>query len=161
MRVAVSGPRRAGLGAVAAVALLVAGSGAAAAHDQLLSTSPADGAVLATAPASIELVFSKPPIALGAAMVVTGPQGDLLGQLQLADATASQSLPPGLPAGDYVVRWRVTSADGHPISGASTFSSAVVRDRRLKLWNTKPMRRLRRPASASLFNPATCSPASL
>jgi hypothetical protein len=28
---------------------------------------------------------------------------------------------PGAPAGTYTVAWRVTSADGHPISGSFTF----------------------------------------
>ena len=44
-------------------------------------------------------------------------------------------------------------------SGTSTFSSAVVRDSRLKFWKMKPMRRLRICASWSGFKPATSSPA--
>ena len=44
-------------------------------------------------------------------------------------------------------------------SGTSTFSSAVVRDSRLKFWKMNPMRRLRTWASWSGFSPATSSPA--
>ena len=43
---------------------------------------------------------------------------------------------------------------------ATTFSAALVRARRLKLWNTKPMRRLRIRASDGSSSPATSIPSS-
>ena len=36
--------------------------------------------------------------------------------------TAAVKLPAGLKDGTYVVAWRVTSADSHPVSGAFSFS---------------------------------------
>lgn len=107
------------------LALVVGAAGTAGAHDQLLSSTPPDGTVLAAAPGSIELVFNQPPIALGAEVAITGPDGDVtVDELELVDASVSQPLPPGLPNGDYAVAWRVTSSDGHPISGTSTFTVA-------------------------------------
>jgi copper transport protein len=35
--------------------------------------------------------------------------------------TVTWPMPPGLPEGPYIITWRVVSADGHPISGASSF----------------------------------------
>jgi hypothetical protein len=42
---------------------------------------------------------------------------------RLAENTVSQDLQPGAPAGSYTVAWRVTSADGHPVSGAFSFTA--------------------------------------
>jgi copper resistance protein C len=38
----------------------------------------------------------------------------------------TQDLQPGSPAGAYTVDWRVTSADGHPISGSFTFTAEAA-----------------------------------
>jgi hypothetical protein len=35
----------------------------------------------------------------------------------------SEHLQPGSPAGQYTVAWRVTSADGHPVSGRFSFTA--------------------------------------
>ena len=39
------------------------------------------------------------------------------------DNTVAQSIGPDAPAGTYTVQWRVTSADGHPISGTFGFTA--------------------------------------
>ncbi|HEY6796068.1 MAG TPA: copper resistance protein CopC, partial [Kineosporiaceae bacterium] len=47
-------------------------AGAATAHDVLVSTDPADGARVPTAPARIRLTFDEPALAVGSRGQVTG-----------------------------------------------------------------------------------------
>ncbi len=113
--------------AVATVALVLAvvALPTASAHNGLVSTVPATGAALDRTPAAIVLTFDEPAIALGTQIVVTGPTGRMnAGAPELLDSTVSQPLLPGAPAGRYTVDWRVTSADGHPITGQFAFTSA-------------------------------------
>ena len=116
--------RAVGAAAATALALLLLGAPGASAHDQLLGSTPADGAVLAAPPASVDLQLSEPAQALGTQVSVTGPDGQehAAGAPQLVDATVSQPLDTGLAGGDYRVVWRVTSSDGHPISGELAFT---------------------------------------
>jgi len=114
---------------VALLAGLLAVTGVAtpaAAHDSLTGSTPADGSTVDVPPAGVELTFSDPPLALGSEIRVTGPDGRVVnaGDLVLTDTTVSQPLATDLPAGAYAVAWRVTSADGHPISGELTFTAA-------------------------------------
>ncbi|MCX6541446.1 MAG: copper resistance protein CopC, partial [Actinobacteria bacterium] len=97
----------------------------ALAHAQLLSSDPAPGAVLDTAPTSITLVFTEPiEISLGAIRLFDGAGN----QVDIGKATH----PPGhteqvrvalgdLADGSYVVDWRVVSSDSHPVHAAYTF----------------------------------------
>lgn len=112
------------------VALLVpavAGAPAASAHDRLTAATPADGASVATAPAEVALRFSGVVQELGARVVVTGPDGTAVGdgEPRVVDTTLTQPLAADLPAGTYTVGWRVTSGDGHPISGTTSFTVAT------------------------------------
>jgi copper transport protein len=96
-------------------------AGRAEAHAVLLASEPADRAVLATAPAEIRLQFDEPvqPIVLrmldGEGRVVATGAGPAAMDLRL-------TLPPGLAAGPYVVSYRVTSADSHPVGGSILFA---------------------------------------
>jgi copper resistance protein C len=107
--------------------LLVSGVPAASAHDQLVGVTPADGAAVATAPDRIELQFSGVVQELGARVAVRGPDGASVagGQPEVVDSTLTQPLASGLAAGTYSVDWRVASADGHPISGTTSFTVAT------------------------------------
>lgn len=115
-------------GALAALVLLLAGLGAApaAAHNTLRSSDPADGATVATAPPQVTLTFDQEALDLGTQVVVTGPDGAVVsdGPAQLVDTSVVQPLVATLPAGAYTVEWRVTSADGHPLSGALAFTAS-------------------------------------
>jgi methionine-rich copper-binding protein CopC len=109
-----------------AVTLVVA-AGPASAHDALSGSSPADGSAVATVPATVVLTFDEPAIAMGTRVVVRGPAGEVQqGNPVLVDDTVSQSLQGGAPAGPYTVEWRVTSADGHPVSGSFTFTARAA-----------------------------------
>lgn len=107
-----------------AVAVTALGAAPASAHDDLLGTTPADGTTLATAPDQVVLTFTDPAVALGTQVVVTGPDGTDLAQgaVQLVGSTVVQPLAAARPAGVYRVDWRVTSADGHPVSNTFTFT---------------------------------------
>ncbi len=128
---AVAAPAPAGRAAAVLVALLLAlaavlaTAGRADAHNALLGTDPADGSTVAAPPERITLTFDQPAQALGTEIVVTGPDGATVstGTAELVDNTVSQALAADLPAGAYAVQWRVTSADGHPLSGELAFTA--------------------------------------
>jgi copper resistance protein C len=113
----------------AALVLAVAGWTAGAAppawaHDVLLHTAPTAGATVATVPPTVVLTFGEPALALGTAVEILGPAGDVAsGPPVLVGSTVREAVRAGAPAGAYTVRWRVTSADGHPVSGAFTFTA--------------------------------------
>ena len=107
----------------ATVVTLIATAVPAAAHDVLRSTNPADGAVVDRLPDRVVLTFDEPALAIGTEVVVTGPAGPVSdGPPQLVDAEVRQPVRAG-PAGRYTVLWRVTSADGHPVSGTFAFTT--------------------------------------
>ena len=108
--------------AVLAAALVAALAAPAAAHAELIRSDPAPGAVLQRSPAEIVLTFTESVEAQGGAIRVFDTDGERVDQGG-ADASGSTvRMPlPDLGDGSYVVTWRVTSADAHPISGAFTF----------------------------------------
>jgi methionine-rich copper-binding protein CopC len=121
------GRRRAGVLLLAGLltpVLPVLTAGPAAAHDRLESTDPADGSTVDVAPDAVVLTMSSAPLALGTQVQVTGPAGVVsTGEPQIVDETVTQPLGESRAAGRYEVQWRVTSSDGHPISGSYTFTA--------------------------------------
>lgn len=122
--------RRLGRGAAALVVALVLGvvtTVPASAHIGFVGSDPADGSTVARAPGAVVLTFNEPAVALGTQVVVTGPDGPVsAGAPELVDATVRQPLVPGAPAGGYTIAWRVTSTDGHPITGQLAFSAEAA-----------------------------------
>ena len=109
---------------LAAAALLVGSATAAQAHNILVGTSPAAGSTAKVVPAQVTLTFNEPALALGTEIIVTGPAGqEQNGAAVLVNNTVTEHLQPGSPAGPYAVLWRVTSADGHPVSGKFSFTA--------------------------------------
>ena len=121
-------PLRAVLLVVLGGLLLLAGTATpAAAHNSLIRTSPADGTTVPRTPSELVLTFNEPGIALGTSIVVTGPTGPVtVGGARLVDTTVRQTLAGGAPAGRYEVVWRVTSDDGHPVTGRYAFTSSAA-----------------------------------
>ncbi|WGW12061.1 copper resistance protein CopC [Saxibacter everestensis] len=112
--------------AVVLVALLALSfsliGGAASAHNVLESTNPEDRSTVTTVPDRIKLSFDQAAVSMGTTIDVEGPAGRLpVSKPELVDGEVSVRLGGELPAGDYSVTWRVTSADGHPISGSFGF----------------------------------------
>ncbi|MCA0145517.1 copper resistance CopC family protein [Blastococcus sp. LR1] len=112
------------LGTAASLLLLGIGAPPAAAHDGLVSSSPAAEDALASGPASVDLTFSAEPLPLGTEVLVAGPDGGTVsdGPAEIRGTTVVQPLSDGLPAGGYTVNWRSTSSDGHPLSGGFGFT---------------------------------------
>ncbi len=106
-------------------ALLFAPS--ASAHDLLLEITPAAGAVLTDGRFDAKLTFNNPLLVVAGesnAQLATKPVGsnDWTEQkVSVSDRvlTAKVVL---TQAGEYDLRWKVVSSDGHPISGTSTFT---------------------------------------
>ncbi|PQM44173.1 Copper transport protein YcnJ [Mycobacterium talmoniae] len=117
---------------VAAVGLLLAmmlfgAAGVAAAHAVLIATDPAKDAELATGPDEVSATFNESLQPTFAAMTVVGPDHHLWqsGHPRVQGAIASIKVRPLGPVGVYTVHYRVTSADGHPVSGAWSFRLTV------------------------------------
>lgn len=93
------------------------------AHAELVSASPANGAMLAGPPDEVELVFSE-TVGQPAELIVLGPDGSEVagGDVEVVDRTMRRGYDPSAFApGSYTVSYRVTSADGHAIAGTLSF----------------------------------------
>jgi copper transport protein len=124
--------RRGGLGrkAVAFGAVCLAAlalPAGAAAHAELISTSPERGAQVDAAPERVAFRFSEPVEGgFGAVRVFDAEgervdEGDLLRPGGDSDAVGV-ALRSDLPEGSYTATFRVVSADSHPIAGGFVFS---------------------------------------
>jgi copper transport protein len=104
----------------AAVLALALAAGEAFAHAGLSAAEPADGAVLERAPAAVVLRFSEPVTPIVVRLFDrAGTRVEL--QPQAEGETVRAELP-ALPAGPYLVSFRVTSLDSHPVGGTIAFS---------------------------------------
>ena len=100
----------------------------ALAHSRPLGSTPANGAVLATAPREVIVRFDDTiVVAAGAAAIRHGDGSVLAGAQRTAGRTVVVPLQPGLPDGNYTVRWRVLSDDGHLLEGLVAFAVGVGR----------------------------------
>ena len=107
---------------VATAALALSLAGAAAAHSRPETTAPADGEVVAAAPAVIAISFDKPMRVT--TIELTGADGEAFALERtdgMAPVTRFEATPPPLPAGHYTVTWRGLSEDGHAMSGSFSF----------------------------------------
>lgn len=111
------------LAAVLLAGFLVGSAGApASAHASLVSTDPAEGAVVPTAPDVVTFTFDESVALAGDSVRAYDAAGEPL----TVDAAArgevvTADLPDDLDDGTYVVVWRAVSSDGHPVSGSLTF----------------------------------------
>lgn len=113
---------------VVALSLAVAPTPASA-HAQLLTATPESGEVLAASPAEVGLTFNEDLLDLGTqVLVVDAETTDHAAGPAAVDGDTVTAAVGDLPAGHYQVRWRVISADGHPISGAVPFTVGDVPD---------------------------------
>jgi copper resistance protein C len=99
----------------------------AGAHAARVSTDPADDAVLATGPDRVTATFNERLQTAFAAMTVVGPDANVwsTGEPTVQGAIVAIGLRPLGPAGTYTVNYRVTSADGHVVSGSWSFRLTV------------------------------------
>jgi copper resistance protein C len=116
------------LGTFVLAAALLGFSAPASAHDSAESSSPAQGATVATPPEQVSVTFSNDPLGIGAQFSVKDSTGAEWadGAVGIVDNVASQKLKAGAPAGQYTVTWRVVSSDSHPIEGTFGFTAAAA-----------------------------------
>ena len=96
---------------------------AALAHSPMTSSTPADGAVLATAPEKVEMGFGDP---VRLTKVTLTPEGAAAVELDLSAAKAfadSFSLPVDAAlSGAVELEWRAIAPDGHAMKGVISFT---------------------------------------
>ena len=104
-------------------AMALAGAGTASAHAARIATDPAENAALTQGPKRVSATFNEALAPEFAAMTVVGPDGNLwsVGDPQVQGAVIGVDVRTLGPAGTYTVNYRVTSADGHPVSGSWSF----------------------------------------
>ncbi|MCW2822344.1 MAG: Copper resistance protein CopC [Marmoricola sp.] len=102
----------------------------ASAHAELVRSTPANGARLDTPPPQIRLRFTESVNLIEGGMRLVGPGGATVTTAAPVSAghTVTWPMPEDLPAGSYVVTWRVISSDGHPVSGAFSFGVGAAAD---------------------------------
>ncbi|MFR9778971.1 copper resistance protein CopC [Micromonospora sp. MS34] len=105
--------------------ILLLPSAPAAAHNSLLSTSPAQDARLTSAPTEVTLGFLEALKPTFTTIVLS--EGDTkvpTGKPVIAGPKVTLPLTGTLPNGTYTVAYRVVSADGHPVQGSYRFTVA-------------------------------------
>jgi len=114
-------------GALFVAAAVLFGAAPASAHDVAESSSPAQGATVATPPEKVSITFNKDPLALGSQIQVNDAAGTnwAEGAVEIVDNVASQKLRAGAPSGEFTVVWRVVSSDSHPIEGTFKFTATA------------------------------------
>ena len=120
--------RRSGAVAVVAAAALTLPD-TAFAHARLVRTTPADRAVLVTAPRAARFLFDDHVTTASGIKAVRNGDGSVLsGKARVVGGrTLVVPLRPKLRDGDYTVLWRVVSDDGHLISGVISFAVGAGR----------------------------------
>jgi methionine-rich copper-binding protein CopC len=104
------------LALAAAVALVLLLPARAAAHAELLETTPADGETVAGTPEELSASFNEPLETEGSTFSIRNAAGERLavGRIDPADRTRLVIDPvPELAPGTYEMRWQAATADGH------------------------------------------------
>jgi len=109
------------------IAVAITGTGPASAHTVLTATDPAADATPSVGPNRVSATFNEDLQATFAAMTVVGPDGNLWssGETEVRGSVASVDVRPLGPSGRYTVNYRVTSDDGHVVSGSWSFTVTV------------------------------------
>jgi hypothetical protein len=121
--------RRVLLAGLLAVLAVVGLAIPASAHDVLVGSDPSQGAVLATGPAAVRFDFNAPVQTGPNYITVVGPGGTHWEKTENATVSGNSvttDVAPLGPAGVYTVAYRIISADGHPVTGAITFTLSVA-----------------------------------
>lgn len=100
------------------------GGGVANAHSAPIGSSPDNGAQIDASPGTVSITFNENLQPAYPSMTVTGPDKNLWskGQPKVDGPTISIEVGELGPVGEYTIAYRVTSADGHPVSGKRTFT---------------------------------------
>ncbi|WP_217913339.1 copper resistance protein CopC [Miltoncostaea marina] len=109
--------------ALCAVVLALVVAAPAAAHTALETVRPADGAVLAEVPPRVVAAYGTALAAAGPAQASGGGGARVAGAARLDPRDARRLIIPlaGGGPGLHTVTWTVTGADGHDLTGRTTF----------------------------------------
>jgi copper transport protein len=115
--------RRVVLPAMLAVLFAVLFASPAAAHAELLNTTPANGTQLRRWPTEVQLTFTESVNLIDGGIRLVDRVGTTVPTPDptVHGHTVIWPMPADIPDGPYVVSWRVVSSDGHPIAGAFSF----------------------------------------
>ena len=108
----------------AALLVLLGSASPSNAHAALASSTPADGATLDAPPTTVELTFNEELLPDTVEIAVTTEDAGLISgtTFNTAGPTVTIDWSTELPGDTYKVAYRVVSNDGHPITGAISFS---------------------------------------
>ena len=105
-----------------ALALCIFIAPAVWAHAVLLETSPEDGARLDAPPREAWLRFNEPVNPVAVRVLDAGGEAVTAPNAIASDGeTLRIALPDDLKEGSYIISYRVTSGDGHPVAGSIVF----------------------------------------
>ncbi|MCZ4563417.1 copper resistance protein CopC [Rhodococcus sp. IEGM 1401] len=109
---------------VAALLMLLIAAPIASAHSQVTGYSPADGSSLDASPATASVSFNEVPQSQFATLNVVGPDGNIWskGDARIEGQSVVVDVGELGPVGEYTLAYRITSADGHPVSGTASFT---------------------------------------
>jgi copper resistance protein C len=102
----------------------------ASAHSALESSNPARDQVLEAFPSELSLTFNEELISIEGESVNTltlqgtdGANYELLALTVVGAVLSAKAGSAEYPAGNYLLKFRVVSADGHPVTGEISFST--------------------------------------
>ena len=107
----------------AVVALIATGAlafaGPALAHTELVSSDPAEGATLTSAPSQVTLTFAEDLLPGTETVSINDANGNVVAtsKVPAQGAVVTAPWPVGLADGAYVIAYRVVADDGHPVVG--------------------------------------------
>lgn len=90
----------------------------------LISSSPAAGSTVATAPTQVTITADGALAEMGSSLVVTGPDGSRVddGSLQISDTTALVGIKSLTKTGQYTATYQLIFVDGQNLNGSYTFT---------------------------------------
>jgi len=100
---------------------------AATGEAKLISSSPASGTSISSAPSVATITFSASIGDVGNSVSVTAPNGERVddGSLQIADTQILVGLKPLILSGEYIVNYEVDTTEGETLSGQYRFTFAA------------------------------------
>ena len=114
--------------AIISLSLIFTGMQSANAHAQLTSSNPKKNEVIKTLPSLVWLEFDGDLLSFGNKQIhkltVTNSKKvrvDIGGPI-VGGARISTKLKAGLPAGKFLISYRIVSEDGHPVEGSFSFT---------------------------------------
>ena len=108
--------------ALLAALMLGASPRPAGAHAVLLASEPADAARLEQPPGQVVLRFSEPVVPIDLRILAPDGSAVSLAEPSVTNDELVLRLPADLADGTYLVSYRVTSADSHPVAGSIAFT---------------------------------------